>query len=81
MLFVSRKKEEPVLPPPRRMDAGPPPLEKPLKVDTWALNDTTKGADEEAPKWQPFITVPESLSSASRENTSLEPVHHPHTTV
>jgi hypothetical protein len=81
MLFVSRKKEEPALPPPRRMDVGPPPLEKPLRVDTWALNDTEKGADEEGPRWQPFITVPENLSSGSRGSTSLEPVHYPHTTV
>jgi hypothetical protein len=84
MLFFSKKKEEPALPPPRKMSAGPQqnqPLEKPLKVDTWALNDTEKGADEGGPKWQPFITVPDSLSSASRPSMSLEPVHHPHSTV
>jgi hypothetical protein len=90
MLFVGRKKEAPVLPPPRKMEGGLPqpmggernqPLEKPLKVDTWALNDTEKGAEEGGPGWQPFITVPESLSSASRGSTSLERVHYPHNAV
>jgi hypothetical protein len=92
MLFVRRQKEERGVTH-RRVEASPPkamgeagisqnkPLEKPLEVDTWAVFENEKHAGEGSPGWQPFITVPDSLSSGSRGSTLLEPTHHPHMTV
>ncbi|KAH7072563.1 hypothetical protein FB567DRAFT_597949 [Paraphoma chrysanthemicola] len=54
------------------------PLDKPLEVDTWALCEVEKESGEGDPGWQPFITVPESISSGSRGSALLEPVHLPH---
>ncbi|KAF2026359.1 hypothetical protein EK21DRAFT_115923 [Setomelanomma holmii] len=77
----------------RIVDAGPPkpmgqeaisqhrPLEEPLQVDTWTVFETEKDLGKDGLRWQPFITVPESLSSGSRGSTLLEPAHHPHLTV
>lgn len=79
MLFVSRKKEERGASERKCVDAGPPkpmgadvytqnqPLEKPLKVDTWAVVESEK----KSPTWQPFITVPDSLSEGSRGSTLI----------
>jgi hypothetical protein len=81
MLFVSKKREERGVSQRRLVDAGPPkpmgadvysqhqPLEKPLEVDTWAVAESEKRG---GPRWQPFITVPESLGSISRESTLID---------
>jgi hypothetical protein len=90
MLFVSQKEERAGTP--RIVDAGPPrpmggqnmsqnrPLEKPLEVDTWAVSEAEKRSNDDDPGWQPFITIPENLSTRGRDDT-LEPAHQPHMTV
>ncbi|KAH8698167.1 hypothetical protein GQ44DRAFT_85405 [Phaeosphaeriaceae sp. PMI808] len=92
LLFLRRQKEERGVTQ-RRVEAGPhkpmgaedikhnQPLEKPHKIDTWALFETEKKSGEGSPGWQPFITVPESLSSGSRGSTLMEKPMHPHFTV
>jgi hypothetical protein len=91
-LFLYKRKEERGVAH-RKVEVSPPrpmgeeaisqnhPLEKPLEVDTWALFESEKRSGQGSPGWQPFITVPESLSSGSRGSTLLEPAHHPHATV
>jgi hypothetical protein len=91
MIFVSQKKEERAATP-RNMEAGRPkllggqeikqnqPLEKPLEVDTWAVSEAEKRSNSDDPGWQPFITIPENLSTSDRDDT-LEPAHQPHMAV
>jgi hypothetical protein len=91
MIFVGQKKEDRCATP-KVVDVGPPqprggqdvsqnrPLEKPLEVDTWAVSEAEKRSNDDAPGWQPFITIPENLSIRGRDDM-LEPAHQPHMTV
>lgn len=86
-LFHSRQKEERIVAP-RKLEISPPKpvdVEKAPEVETWAAYEMEKEKDpalgEAQTGWQPFITVPESISSGSRDSARLEPTHHPHMTV
>ncbi|KAF2877490.1 hypothetical protein BDV95DRAFT_149651 [Massariosphaeria phaeospora] len=82
LIFRSRHKEAEemrVVTPPKHT----PTDNKPLKVDTLANFSGPDHGPNGSPVWQPFITVPVSLSSGSRGSGMLEsqgPVE-PHTTV
>lgn len=95
MLFQKRKKEERGVTE-RKIEVSPPkPMgEKPPSLDTWAIHELElehekdlEARGEQGAAWQPFITVPESLSSGSRgsvrlENLErLEPKREPHSSV
>lgn len=53
---------------------------KPLKIDSIVFFDGDGAGPNGSPRWQPFITVPASLSSSSRGSAHLEPTK-PHLTV
>ncbi|KAI4668783.1 uncharacterized protein J4E78_002611 [Alternaria triticimaculans] len=68
---------------------------KALDMGEWPLQDVKRASEQDncfitiheetvrtrGSAWGPFITIPESLSSASRGETLLEPQQHPHMTV
>ncbi|KAF1843574.1 uncharacterized protein K460DRAFT_396847 [Cucurbitaria berberidis CBS 394.84] len=81
LLFRRREKEERGvtqrkidMSPPKPMGGGGTSQNKPLEIEY------EKNGGEGSPSWGPFITVPESLGSASRNSTLVEPTH-PHMTV
>lgn len=93
LLFVRRKKEERGVME-RRVHVSPP---KPMGQDELTQNmlpeietahffenEKEKEKDKELEAggiWNPFITVPASLSSGSRDSGRLEPVQRPHSTL
>jgi hypothetical protein len=97
LLFKSRKKEERGVMERRVVDMGPPkPMGRDdlaqtilPEIETYHFFEDEKEREKEKEKekeleagmWNPFITVPESLSSGSRGSTRLEPVQRPHSTL
>ncbi|KAF2846499.1 hypothetical protein T440DRAFT_432484 [Plenodomus tracheiphilus IPT5] len=88
LLFTGKERQERAATPARVVDIGPP---KPMggdqlsqnrapHLETWAFGFDDDKVAEKSPRWGPFITVPESLSSRSRSSAKLEATR-PHSAV
>ncbi|KAF2475699.1 uncharacterized protein BDR25DRAFT_278305 [Lindgomyces ingoldianus] len=81
MIFRGREKEPSeknrgISPPRRPVDTN----NKPLEISSMAFFSGPDVGPNGSPIWKPFITVPASLSSSSRDSAALE-AQHPHQTV